>query len=449
MACPRCGGNFPETSSGGLCNSCRWKQVQADAAASRRESEKERGSSKSAPIALDPRVATVICILLGIALVIGAIWLVMSIHNDRAEEMTMETFTETLSGDGAAVAAEVLTREDGKSNWSIHVTDYKKGFFGTLFGLKGDTATIDRYLQADGTEVIAFDFDGYDFDTGLQGEYYILTVEGKISVIDDKAELIYQEGSDFFDTNYPKLKALTYDQILTPLTEKVVGDRYGKNEQYPHILQANGWELAIFDEKRAIFSTDTDDLRTQYVADVDDVESNYTFEMLNYKLYGEEYEGLDELGKLMADGDYSVSIEKYVDGQEVLDLRYERNLKQHSFEVEADCGDFKVGTYVLTPGEETFVHRTYNPETYATEDAELSVAENQALYDALTALVPENYVRSVMDLSKAKKAGALGINTYTMKDADGNTTATLSVAFGKINKLIHFVSDDERIEMAW
>ena len=304
-------------------------------------------------------------------------------------------------------------------------------------------------MQKDGTEVISFDFDGHDLGTGLNGKYYILTVEGKVSVIDDKAELIYQEGSEFFDTNYPKLKALTYDAILSPLTEKVVGDKYGKNDQYEHILQANGWEMAVYDENRVIFTTDTEELRTQYVADVSDTESNYTFEMLNYKLYGEEYENLDELGKLMADGDYSVSIEKYIDGKEVFDLRYERNLKEHSIEFKEDYGDFKAGVYVFTLGEDTFVHKVYNNDTFKFDETTISVSENKALYNALADLVPENYVRNVMDLSKAKKSGALGTNTYTMKNEDGETTATLSVAFGKINKLIHFVDDDTRIEMSW
>ena len=32
MACPRCGATSPETSAGGLCNSCRYKMAMEDAA---------------------------------------------------------------------------------------------------------------------------------------------------------------------------------------------------------------------------------------------------------------------------------------------------------------------------------------------------------------------------------------------------------------------------------
>ena len=444
--CAKCGKPMPGDVSGAVCLNCQREAYSKSA----RENQTKAAAERNTPSApMDPAVAKKICIILAIALLVGACWWVISSYNNKSAKMTMQVLTEMLTGDGSAVAAEVLTREDDVSNWEISVTDYKKGFFGTLFGLKGDTARIKRYLQKDGTEVISFDFDGHDLGTGLNGKYYILTVEGKVSVIDDKAELIYQEGSEFFDTNYPKLKALTYDAILSPLTEKVVGDKYGKNDQYEHILQANGWEMAVYDENRVIFTTDTEELRTQYVADVSDTESNYTFEMLNYKLYGEEYENLDELGKLMADGDYSVSIEKYIDGKQVFDLRYERNLKEHSIEFKEDYGDFKAGVYVFTLGEDTFVHKVYNNDTFKFDETTISVSENKALYNALADLVPENYVRNVMDLSKAKKSGALGVNTYTMKNDDGETTATLSVAFGKINKLIHFVDDDTRIEMSW
>lgn len=454
--CPRCGTDTGPM--GGLCASCNERERRLRDAAQRdaaerseqdRENKKNSSGDKTPSVPMPPALANAICIILTIALLLGAGWWIISSYNNKSADMAMEVFTETLTGDGSDIVAEVLTREDDVSNWEISVTDYKKGFFGTLFGLRGDTARIKRYLQKDGTEVIFFNFHGYDLGTGLEGEYYIVTVEGKVSVIDDKAELIYQEGSEFFDTNYPQLKALTYDAILSPLTEKVVGDKYGKNDQYEHILQANGWEMAIYDENRVIFTTDTEELRTQYVADVSNSESNYTFEMRNYKLYGEEYEDLDELGKLMADGDYSVSIEKYVDGKQVFDLRYERNLKEHSIEFEEDYGEFKAGVYVFTLGEDTVVHKVYNNDTFKFDETTISISENKTLYDTLAALVPENYVRNIMDLSKAKKSGALGVNTYTMKTDDGETTATLSVAFGKINKLIHFADDDTRIEMSW
>ena len=454
--CPRCGTDTGPM--GGLCASCNERErrlrdaAQRDAAErSKRDRENKNNSSGYNPpsVPMPPAVANAICIVLAIAVLLGAGWWVMHSYNNKSADMTMEVFTETLTGDGSAVVAEVLTREDTVSNWEISITDYKKGFFGTLFGLKGDTARVKRYLQKDGTEVIVFRFDGHDLGTGLEGEYYIVTIEGKVSVIDDKAEWIYQEGSEFFDTNYPKLKALTYDAILSPLTEKVVGDQYGKNDQYGHILQANGWEMAVYDENRVIFTTDTEDLRTQYVVDVSNSESNYTFELLNYKFYGEDTENLDELGKLLADVDYSASIELFDGSNELADIRYERNGKEHSFEFEANYGDFIGGTYysyVINTEAKTIVYRYYSDEEAKWVD---ETPENrEAMYTELVSLIPETYVRNVMDLSKADKGG-IGITTYTMKNDDGETTAILSLVFGKINKLIHYRDDGKRLEMSW
>ena len=70
------------------------------------------------------------------------------------------------------------------------------------------------------------------------------------------------------------------------------------------------------------------------------------------------------------------------------------------------------------------------------------------MYNELAGFIPETYLRNVMDLSKADKGG-IGVTTYTMKNADGETTATLSLAFGKINKLIHYRDDGTRLEMSW
>ncbi len=485
--CTRCGRSVPSNDNWSSCPMCNAEENSRRAAEERRKREQERkkeqekrdkeraeaernnsvvGSStdrhgnvtmnfgsgrtavkSAAEVRRDFRIVVAIIAIVVCAAIAGVCYLV---YTNNSRFFTNEVFTETLTGDGTAVVAEALARDDDKSNWTVSITDYKKNFFGVLFKLEGNTATVKRYLQKDGTEVLEFDLDGYNFDTGLKGKYMILTIEGKISLLDEKAELIYREGSEFFDTNYPKLKAITYDSLLTPLTEKVVGDKYGKNEQYEHILQANGWQMAVLDEYRVEFLNETEDVSTRYVAEARNQNSSYTFEMLNYKLFdAESAESLDKLGKLLVEGDYSTSIEKYVSDKVVLDVRYERNLKQHRFEFTEDCGIFKKGIYSFTPGDTSVHHWTYNPDNYADIDTDYPIAENQELYDTLSSLVPETYLRNVMDLSKADKGGALGVTTYTMKNADGEKTAVLSLAFGKINKLIHYAEDGSRIEMCW
>ncbi len=75
-------------------------------------------------------------------------------------------------------------------------------------------------LDGDGSELIAellaFEFDGLDLGTGLDGEFYLLTEGGRLSLIDESSELIYQSGMEFFDESYPRLAALTHDALLAP-----------------------------------------------------------------------------------------------------------------------------------------------------------------------------------------------------------------------------------------
>ena len=445
--CRVCGVNYPYIPDGGTCNNCR------DAERSKNLGSQSGNSTTSSTnydnIKLTPGVAKAVRLMLIVVIIAAIVGIVSYMYSSNGSRFDFEEITETLSAqDADGVVTEILGREDNVTNWEVSISDYKNDFFSTLFKLEDCSADIERYVQKDGTEIIAFDFDGNDLGTGLKGEYRILTIEGKLSVLDEKAELIYQEGSEFFDTYYPRLSALTYDALVKPMAEKAVGGQYGKNKQGKLVLQSDGAQMLVCDEKRVEFVVEADGGHTVLVAEAYEDDA-ITFEMRNYKLYGEDYENLDELGKLMADGDYSVSIEKYVDGEEVFDLRYERNLKEHSIEFEEDYGDLKKGTYFFTLGEDTIVHKVYNSKTYDFDETTISAAENNALYNALSALVPENYVRNVVDLGKANKSGALGVDTYTMKDADGNKIATLSVAFGKINKLIHFVSGSERIEMSW
>ena len=443
--CSKCYGEFDYIPGIGVCISCR-NTMNSNQSSQKETKQNQRSTVQYGP--MNSKVATVILVIAAIAVLIGVFWLVKSIYDNNAANMVMEEITSTYSDDGSDIAASVLTREDNKTNWSISVTDYKKGFFGTLFGLKGNTAKIDRYLQKDGTEVISFEFDGYDLGTGLKGKYYIVTIEEKVSVIDDKAELIYQEGSKFFDENYPKLKALTFDAIPSPLTEKVVGDKYGRNDQFSYIFQANGWQMVV-DTSRVTFASDSDDLYTKYVADVSNTESSYTFELRNYRFYGEDTENLDELGELLAQADYSTSIEIFDGTKELVDIRYERNGKEHSFEFEANYGDFIGGTYysyVINTETKTIVYRYYSDDEAKWVDE--TPENSEAMYNELAGFIPETYLRNVMDLSKADKSG-IGIITYTMKNADGDTTAILSLAFGKINKLIHYMDDGNRIEMSW
>jgi len=134
--CPRCGTDTGPM--GGLCASCNERERRLRDAAQRdaaerskqdRENKKNSSGYKAPSAPMDPKVATVICVILAIALLLGAGWWIKSSYDRKSAEMTMEVFTQTLTGDGSAVVAEVLAREDDVSNWEISVIDYKKRLF--------------------------------------------------------------------------------------------------------------------------------------------------------------------------------------------------------------------------------------------------------------------------------------------------------------------------------
>ncbi|MBR3879360.1 MAG: hypothetical protein IKJ24_04460, partial [Clostridia bacterium] len=123
--CSKCYGEFDYIPGIGVCIGCR-NTMNSNQSSQKETKQNQRSTVQSAP--MDPKVATVICVILAIALVLGVIWLVMHIYNNNAANMVMEEITSTYSDDGSDIAASVLTREDNKTNWSISVTDYKKGF---------------------------------------------------------------------------------------------------------------------------------------------------------------------------------------------------------------------------------------------------------------------------------------------------------------------------------
>ena len=111
--CKYCKGEFDYIPGMGVCINCK-NMVNSNQSNQKDTKQKQRSTVQSAP--MDPKVATVICVILAIALVLGVIWLVMHIYNNNAANMVMEEITSTYSDDGSDIAALVLTREDNKTN---------------------------------------------------------------------------------------------------------------------------------------------------------------------------------------------------------------------------------------------------------------------------------------------------------------------------------------------
>ena len=150
--------------------------------------------------------------------------------------------TQTESGDGSNVISTALSGSNTYEIYQLNVSPKKEGFVSNLFGSSKGFASASNFT-VDGKTVLNYYFSGYDFGTGLEGEFYLTDINGKRALIDDDHCKVYMEGSEFFGKHIEKLEAFNPAAVLKPLTEKVSGGEYGINSQY-YVLKKDGVSLS-------------------------------------------------------------------------------------------------------------------------------------------------------------------------------------------------------------
>ena len=80
---------------------------------------------------------------------------------------------------------------------------------------------------------------------------------------------------------------------------------------------------------------------------------------------------------------------------------------------------------------------------------EMPLSEHQDKYDFLLSIVPHTYIRRIIDMDKAEvRKESMGLKTiYEMKDENGNVTADMKLAFGKIGEVIHYTGENEYVQI--
>ena len=80
---------------------------------------------------------------------------------------------------------------------------------------------------------------------------------------------------------------------------------------------------------------------------------------------------------------------------------------------------------------------------------DMPLSEHQDKYDFLLSIVPHTYIRRIIDMDKAEvRKESMGLKTiYEMKDENGNVTADMKLAFGKIGEVIHYTGDNEYVQI--
>ena len=162
--------------------------------------------------------------------------------------------TQTESGDGSNVLSTALSGSRTYNIYDITVHRKKEGFVSNLFGSSKGFASASNFT-VDGKTVLKYYFSGYDFGTGLEGEFYLTELNGKRAIIDKNRGKVYMEGSEFFSKHIEKLEAFNPTAVLKPLTEKVSGGEYGINSQY-YVLKKDGVSLSCSEDGNRINALD-------------------------------------------------------------------------------------------------------------------------------------------------------------------------------------------------
>ena len=182
----------------------------------------------------------IILLLLAAAVCVGIKY--YSYSKNESNLLAPFEITQTESGDGSNVISTALSGSSTYNIYDITVHRKKEGFVSNLFGSSKGFASASNFT-VDGKTVLSYYFSGYDFGTGLEGEFYLTEVNGKRAIIDKDRGKVYMEGSEFFGKHIEKLEAFNPAAVLKPLTEKVSGGEYGINSQY-YVLKKDGVSLS-------------------------------------------------------------------------------------------------------------------------------------------------------------------------------------------------------------
>lgn len=364
--------------------------------------------------------------------------------------------TETLSGNAEEFADLCMSGYNSCKSYRILVTDRgKSGFSKNIFDFSKKGRADIRFWEEDGHDVYSFDFSGYDFGTGLDGEYYITEVNGVPSVVSLQSKTIYPEGSEFYNKYYEKLSALGYASLIHRTSASLSGAEYGKSSGYGNtILKNNKTSACVYSENGNVDILDeSGDKRLLYAVEFHSENQYKTDSLSTFKTYGDQgAEPESRLGKLLAEKDDFANIHIYEDESEVADIRYSLSDGYPSFRFDnmGYKGFLEDYTYILKEEDGKIALRRYNPDTSKSEITEYDISEMQEQYDFLKALIPADYVLANFDLDSAKKSGFFDIFAkYTLSDENGDKKAKLYIVFGKLNGVDFYTSDTERITISW
>ncbi len=329
--------------------------------------------------------------------------------------------------------------------------------------------SMGSYTVENGT-VLTYFFEGNDAGTGIpDGRYTLMQLDGVNVLIDDTNEKIYKEGTVFYDTYAPKLRTLTYDQALSAILERTSGGTHAlfngalpmeyiqKDNSTLYSYMRSDDATQIHSELRAVTLYPTEHTTEMWIFSYDS--NPYVPDELKGYVYSDAAPDAeqDALGKLIEkSSDDNGSYTLYRNGAQAVDIDIDYLVNGYEFEFDTVVGEFKGfkegEVYRVNVNAQTLTKITFD-ENYLEVATELPLSEYQEQYDFFLSIVPETYIRSIIDMDRAElRKEKLGlIKVYAMKDGSGNVTAEMKVAFGKIGEVLHYTAENEyvMIELAY
>lgn len=422
-----------------------------------------RKHPNAASILLSRLFAPFLAIIIILACII-TIYSYANLHNGEWEYLTVNKEASRTESEYKDYLLSLDTE-----NPNYHFTYEKEAsdlmsYLGKWFLRKDKTVgyTMNSY-SLDGVTVLNFNFDGYDASTGIPNGWYTLTeIDGVNVILDDTNEKIYKEGTEFYDTFAPKLLALSYDKELQIVLDRINGGEhglYGTNDFWTEYIRQNNTTVYSYMQSKDATKVDRE-FRAITTYPDDNIMEKWYFSYSDDKYEPDDLEGYvysdavpeisDELGKLINDSsDGSGSYALYKNGTLSIGISVEYLANGYDFEIEEIAEDFSLdlkldAIYRVNTNAKSLTKITTD-ENYKEIETELSLAEHQDKYDFFMSIIPDIYIRSIIDMDSAeiKKENAGLTKIYTMKDENGSISAEMKVSFGKIGEVIHYISENE------
>ncbi len=407
--------------------------------------------------------------ILALVIIAGCAFSIYSYADTQDGEWTYVTADKEAARSAEEYQTYLMSLDAEHSYW--HMTYEKEptdmmSYLGQTFGRDKTIGYSMGGYNSESGRTFEYRFEGDDAGTGMpDGQYTLTTLDGIGVLIDDTNEKIYKQGTAFYDAYALKLLALSHDKALAAVMERVADGEHamsGSNDFWLEFIRKDqsmlySYMLAKDESKisggefRAVTNYPEEHMRELWIFSYGDYE--YSPDLEDYVYSDAAPAADDELSKLMAESsDGNGSYVLYRNEAETVEIDIDYLANGYEFTFDLVTGEFKGFEQDVTYRVNTNVNtltKIVTDEQYVETESDMPLAEYQEQFDFLLSIVPETYIRRIIDMDKAEevKENAGLVTNYVMKDANGKVTAEMKLMFGKIGEVIHHTADGEYVKI--